>query len=74
MQLKGLSRVFSNTTVQQHQFFGTQLSLTVQFSHPYMTTGKIIALPRQTFVSKVMSLVFNVLSMFVVAITLGSLG
>ena len=34
----------------------------VQFSQPYMTTGKTIALPRQTFVRKVMSLVFNMLS------------
>ena len=52
---KGLSRVFSNTTVQKHQFFGTQLSFIVQFSHPYMTTGKTIALTRWTFVGKVMS-------------------
>ena len=37
---KGLSRVFSNTTVQKHQFFGTQLSFMVQLSHPRMTTGK----------------------------------
>ena len=35
---------------------------TVQLSHPYMTTGKIIALTRQTFVGKVMSLLFNMLS------------
>ena len=35
---------------------------TVQFSHPYMTTGKTIALTRQTFVGKVMSLLFNMLS------------
>ena len=34
----------------------------VQFSHPYMTTGKTIALTRQTFVDKVMFLVFNMLS------------
>ena len=34
---------------------------TVQFSHPYMTTGKIIALTRRTFVSKVMSLLFNMI-------------
>ena len=38
-----------------------------QLSHLYMTTGKIIALIRQTFVSKVMSLVFNMLSRFVIA-------
>ena len=38
----------------------------VQFSHPYMTTGKIIALTRQTFVDKVMSLLFNMLSRLVI--------
>ena len=37
----------------------------VQLSHPYMTTGKTIALTRQTFVGKVMSLFFNMLSRFV---------
>ena len=35
---------------------------TVQLSHPYMTTGKTIALTRRTFVGKVMSLLFNILS------------
>ena len=39
----------------------------VQHSHPYMTTGKTIALTRQTYVSKVMSLLFNMLSRFVIA-------
>ena len=39
----------------------------VQLSHPYMTTGKIIALTTQTFVDKVMSLLFNMLSRFVIA-------
>ena len=38
----------------------------VQLSHPYMTTGKIIALTRQTFVGKVMSLLFNTLSRMVI--------
>ena len=38
----------------------------VQLSHPYMTTGKTTALTRQTFVGKVMSLVFNMLSMLVI--------
>ena len=37
-----------------------------QFSHPYMTTGKTIALTRQTFVGKVMSLLFNTLSRLVI--------
>ena len=48
LQSKGLSRVFSNTTVQEHQFFSAQLS-SVQLSHPCMTTGKTIALTRRTF-------------------------
>ena len=39
----------------------------VQLSHPYMTTGKTIALTRWTFVGKVMSLLFNMLSRFVIA-------
>ena len=39
---------------------------TVQLSHPYMTTGKTIALTRRTFVSKVMSLLFNMLSTLVI--------
>ena len=38
----------------------------VQFLHPYMTTGKTIALTRQTFVGKVRSLLFNMLSRFVI--------
>ena len=40
--------------------------LTVQFSHPYMTTGKTIALTRWTFVGKVISLLLNMLSRFVI--------
>ena len=39
---------------------------TVQLSHPYMTTGKNIALTRRTFVGKVMSLLFNILSRLVI--------
>ena len=39
---------------------------TVQLSHPYMTTGKTIALTRRTFVGKVMSLLFNILSRLVI--------
>ena len=53
LQSKGLSRVFSNTTVLQRSAF-----FTVQLSHPYMTTGKIIVLTIQIFVGKVMSLLF----------------
>ena len=47
--------------LQQSAFF------IVQLSHPYMTTGKTIALTRRTFVDKVMSLLFNMLSRFVIA-------
>ena len=64
LQSKGLSRVFSNTTVQKHQFFGAQLSL---WSSSHMTTGKTIALTRRNFVDKVMSLLFNMLLKFVIA-------
>ena len=39
---------------------------TVQLSHPYVTTGKTISLTRQTFVGKVMSLIFNTLSRLVI--------
>ena len=45
---------------------------TVQLSHPYMTTGKTIALTRRTFVGKVMSLVFNMLSRLVITFLLRS--
>ena len=65
LQSKGLSRVFSNTTVQKHQFFYCSAFFVVQLSHPYMTSGKTIALTRRTFVSKVMSVLFNMLSRLV---------
>ena len=65
LQSKGLSRVFSNTTVQKHQFFSAQLS--VQLSHPYMTTGKTIALTRRAFIVKVMCLLFNMLSRLIIS-------
>ena len=64
---KGLSRVFSNTIVQKRQFFSTQAFFMVQLSHPYMTTGKTVALTRRTFVGKVMSLLFHMLSRLVIA-------
>ena len=47
LQSKGLSRVFSNTTVQTHQFFGAQFCVqSNSHIHTYMTTGKTIALTR----------------------------
>ena len=45
----------SKASIFQHSDF-----FTVQLSHPYMTTGKTIAMTRQTFVGKVMSLLFNI--------------
>ena len=46
-------------------FWRRSAFFTVQLSHPYMTTGKTTALTRQTFVGKVMSLLFNMLSRLV---------
>ena len=65
LQSKGLSRVFSNIAVQKYPFFGAQVSL-VQLSRPYMTSGKTIALTTQTFVGKVISLLFNIRSRLVI--------
>ena len=50
------------STLQHSGFF------IVQLSHPYMTTGKTITLTRQTFVGKVMSLLFNMLSRLVITL------
>ena len=71
LQSKGLSRVFSNTTVQKRQFFGAQLS-SQSNPYPYMTTGKTIALTRRTFVGKVIFLLLNMLSSLVIAFPLRS--
>ena len=51
----------SNASILQHSAF-----FTVQLSHPYMTTGKTIALTRQTLLGKVMSLLLNMLSRLVI--------
>ena len=65
LQSKGLSRVFqhhsSKASILWHSAF-----FIVQLSHPYMTTGKTIALTRRTFVGKVISLLFNMLSSLVI--------
>ena len=61
---RGLSRVFSSTTIQKHQFFSA-LTLIVQLSYLYMTTGKTIPLTIRTLVSKAMSLLFN--RLFIIA-------
>ena len=60
--LKSLLQHYSSTaSILQHSAF-----FTVQLSHPYMTTRKTIALTRRTFVDKVISLLFNMLSMLVI--------
>ena len=65
LQPKGLSSLLqphsSKASILQHSAF-----FIVQLSHPYMTNGKTIALTRQTFVDKVMSLLFNMLSRLVI--------
>ena len=66
LQSKGLSRVFSNTTVQNHQFFGTQLSLWSN-SHIHMWLLEKPQLWLTKPVGKVMSLLFNMLSRLVIA-------
>ena len=67
LQSKGISRIFSNTTGQKHQFFNSQPSLWCNSScHQYMTTGKTTALTKQTFVGKAMCLLFNILSRLVI--------
>ena len=62
LQSKGVSRVFSSIVRLWSAFF-----MDVQLWDSYVTTGKTIALTIRTFVGKVMSLVFNMLSRFVVA-------
>ena len=52
----------SKASILQHSAF-----FTIQLSHPYMTTGKTIALTRWTFVGKTMSLLYNILSRLVIA-------
>ena len=52
----------SKTSILQHSAF-----FTVQLSHPYVTTGKTIALIIRTFVGKVMSLLYNMLFRFAIA-------
>ena len=65
LQSKGLSRIFSNTTVQSYQFFSPQLSLWSN-SHIHTWPLEKTALTRGTFVGKVMSLLFKMLSSLVI--------
>ena len=70
LQSKGLLSLLqhhsSKASILQHSAF-----FTVQVSHPYVTTGKTIALTRWIFVGKVMSLPFNMLSKLVITVLLG---
>ena len=63
LQSRGLSRVFSSTTIWKHQFFSVQHSL---WSNSHMTTGKTTALTIWTFDLKGRSLLFNTLSRLVI--------
>ena len=66
LQSKGLLRVISNSTIRKHQFFGTQPSLWSSSHIHTWLLEKAIALTRPTFVGRVMSLLFNMLSRFVI--------
>ena len=66
LQSKGLSKSLlqhhsSKASILRHSTF-----FTIQLSHPYMTTGKTIALTRRTFVGKVISLLLNMLSRLII--------
>ena len=67
LQSKGLSRGFSNTIVQKYQFFHAQLSLLSNSHNNTWLLEKIIALTIRTFIGKVISLLFNMLSSLVIA-------
>ena len=66
LQSKGLSSLLQHHSSKASILWHSALFI-VQHSHPYMTTEKTIALTRQTFVGKVMSLLFNMLSMLIIA-------
>jgi len=68
LQSKGLSRVFSNSTVQKHQLFDSQVSVRFNSHIDIWLIGKTIALTRRTFIGKVMSLLFNMLSRLFIAL------
>ena len=64
LKFKGLSRVFSNTTVQKYQFFRLLYGPTLTSIHDH---GKIHSFDFETFVSKLISLLFNLLNRFFIA-------
>ena len=66
LQSKGISGDFSNTNSSKASILRCSAFFIVQLSHPYMTTGKTTALTRWTFVGKVISLLFNMVSRLVI--------
>ena len=67
LHFKGLSSLLQHHS-SKASILRCSAFLIVQFSHPYMTTGKTIALTRRTFVGKVMPLLFNMLSRLVIIV------
>ena len=72
LQCRGLSRAFSNTTIQKHKFLALSLLYGPTLTS-IMTTGKTVTFTIQTFVGKVMSLLFNTLSRFAIVFLPGSM-
>ena len=66
LQSEGLSGIFFLNHSSKLSILWCSAFFMIQLSHPYMTTGKTIALTRWTFVGKVMSLLFNMLSRLVI--------
>ena len=66
LAVQGLLKSLLQHHSSKASILGYSAVFTVQLSHPYMTIGKTIALNRQTFVGKVMSLLFNMLSRLVI--------
>ena len=72
LEVQGTLKKFLQNHSSRASILQRSTFFTVQLSHPYMTTGKTIALSRQTFVGKVMSLLFNMLSRLVITFLLRS--
>ena len=70
--VQGTTQESSPTPQFKSSIFKVLSFFMIQLSHPYMTTGKTIALPRQTFVGKVTYLLFTTLSMLVIAFLSGN--
>ena len=66
LAIQGTLKSLIQHSSSKASIFRRSAFFTVQLSHPYMTTGKTIALTKQTFVDKVMSLLFNMVSRLVI--------